>query len=183
MTVNWDTVIKIVVPLGTLVLGKYLDRWFTRRPKLIVWLGHSSAFNLRTQPPMNIHTHAIVVRNTGRQTANQVRIGHNVLPDNYQLFPGVPHTIERTEDGIAEIVIPRLVPGEQITVSYLYVPPLLWSEIHAYTKSDEGFAKALNVLPTPQLPKWLIILIWSLVFVGVVSVLYLIVELIKWLIK
>jgi len=132
---------------------------------------------------MNIHTHAIVVRNTGRETANQVRIGHNVLPDNYQLFPAVPHTIERTEDGIAEIVIPRLVPNEQVTVSYLYVPPLLWSEIHAYTKSDEGFAKALNVLPTPQLHKWLIVLIWSLVFVGVVSVLYLIVDLIKWLVR
>lgn len=183
MNVNWDTIIKIVVPLGTLVLGKYLDRWFTKRPKLIVWLGHSSAFNVRSQPPINVHTHAIVVRNAGRETANEVRIGHKVLPPNYQLFPAVPHTIERTEGGIAEIVIQRLVPGEQITVSYLYFPPLLWSQIHAYTKSNEGFAKALNVLPTPQLPKWLVSLIWLLVFVGVVSITYLIVDLIKWLIR
>ncbi len=163
-------------------MGRYLDRWFTKRPKLIVWLGHSTAFNVRSQPPVTVHTHAIVVRNTGRETANQVRIGHNVLPDNYQLFPAVPHTIERTDGGIAEIVIPRLVADEQVTVSYLYSPPLLWSQIHAYTKSNEGFAKALNVLPTPQLPKWLVNLIWSLVFVGAVSIIYLIVGLIKWLV-
>lgn len=181
MNIDWDIVIKIVVPLSTLVLGKYLDRWFTKRPKLIVWLGHSSAFNVRSHPPVNVHTHAIVVRNVGRETAHQVRIGHNVLPDNYQLFPAVPHTIERVGDGISEIVIPTLVPDEQVTVSYLYFPPLLWSQIHSYTKSDEGFAKALNVLPTPQLSRWLIILIWSLVSVGVVSIIYLVIELVKWL--
>lgn len=183
MNVNWDTVVKIVVPLGTLILGKYVDRWLTKRPKLIIWLGHSSAFNVRSQPPVNVHTHAIVVRNAGRETAHQVRIGHNILPDNYQLFPAVPHTIERTEGGIAEIVIPTLVPNEQITVSYLYSPPLLWSQIHAYTKSNEGFAKALYVLPTPQLPKWIVMLIWSLVFVGVVSIFYFIIELVKWIVK
>lgn len=182
MNVNWDMVIRIVVPLGTLVLGKYLDRWFSKRPRLIVYLGHTSAFNVRSQPPVNVHTHAIVVRNVGRETANEVRIGHNVLPENYQLYPAVPHTVERTEGGIAEIVIPRLVPDEQVTVSYLYFPPLLWSQIHVYTKSNEGYAKALNVLPTPQLAKWLVLLIWSLVFVGTVSIIYLIVGLIKWLV-
>jgi hypothetical protein len=182
MKVNWDIVIKIVIPLGTLVLGKYLDRWLTKRPKLISYLGHTSAFNVRSNPPVTVHTHAIVVRNAGRKTANKVRIGHYVFPENYQIYPPVPHTVEHTEGGAAEIVIPQLVPGEQITVSYLYFPPLLWTQIHAYTKSDEGYAKILNVLPTPQLPKWLIGAIWSLIFVGVVSLLYLAVGLVKWLI-
>jgi hypothetical protein len=179
MNINWDIIIKIIVPLGTLILGKYLDRWLSKRPKLIVYLGHSSAFNVRSQPPITVHTHAIVVRNAGRETANQVRIGHNVLPENYQLYPAVPHTIECSQGGVAEIVIQKLVPGEQITISYLYFPPLLWSQINAYTKSDEGFAKALNVIPTPQLPQWLVVTMWSLIFVGVVSLIYLFISFIE----
>lgn len=63
--------------------------------------------------------------------------------------------------------------NEQVTISYLYFPPLLWSQINSYTKSDESFAKTLNAIPTPQPAKWLIVVIWSLVFVGVVSLLYL----------
>lgn len=182
MNVNWDIVIRIVIPLGTLLLGKYLDRWLSKRPKLISYLGHTSAFNVHSNPPVTVHTHAIVVRNAGREAANQVRIGHRVLPENYQLYPSVPHTIERTPGGAAEIVIPKLVPEEEVTVSYLYFPPLLWSQIHAYTNSDEGYARILTVLPTPQLSKWLIAAIWSLIFIGVVSLAYLAVEFIKRLI-
>ena len=125
MKINWDIVVKIIVPLGTLVLGKYLDRWFSKRPRLISYLGHTSAFAVRSNPPCTVHTHSIVVRNTGRETARNVRIGHNILPDNYQLHPAVPHTVEGVSDGIREIVIKQLVAGEQVTISYLYAPPLL----------------------------------------------------------
>src|SRR5437867_3125648 len=145
MPFDIDLAVKIVVPLGALVLGKYLDRWLTKRPKLISYLVHTSAFTLRGDTPGTFHTHAIVVRNVGRMAANNVRIGHFVLPEHFQLFPSISHTVERN---VGEIIIPKLVPDEQITVSYLYFPPLLWSQIHAYTKSDEGFAKILTVLPT-----------------------------------
>ena len=178
MPLDLDLALRIAVPLGTLVLGKYVDRWLTKRSKLISYLGHASSFTLRGAKPGIVHTHSIVVRNAGRLAANNVRIGHYVLPDNFQLQPSVPHTVERLDNGSAEIVIPKLIPEEQVTVSYLYFPPLLWREIHAYTKSDEGFAKILNVLPTPQFPKWLARTIWVLVFVGAASLLYIIVELI-----
>lgn len=176
MNIDWDIIIKIAVPLGTLVLGKYLDQWLAKKSKLIIYLGHASSFTLRFEKPSIVHTHAIVLRNAGRQTANNVRIGHHVLPDNYQLYPVVAHTVERNSDGVAEILIPKMVPGEQITISYLYFPPLLWSQIHSYTKSDEGFAKALNVLPTPQLPKWVLNILRVILFIGVVSILYVIIE-------
>jgi len=165
------------------VLGKYLDRWLTKRPKLISYLLHASAFTLRSAPNQpTIHTHSIVVRNAGRVAAINVRIGHSVLPDNFQLYPARPHTVERTENGIAEIVLDKLVPNEQIQISYLYAPPLLWSQIHAYTKSDDGFAKIITVLPTPQSPKWVIRMFWVLVLIGFASLLYLAVELILWLV-
>ncbi len=82
-----------------------------------------------------------------------------------------------------EIVIAKLVPEEQVTISYLYFPPLVFGEIHAYTKSDEGFAKILKALPTPQYPKWVSHLIWSLVFIGAIAVVYLAVDLIRRLVS
>lgn len=178
MPLDLDLTVKIAVPLTTLVLGKYLDRWITKRSKLIIFLGHASSFTMRGENPSTFNTHHIVIRNVGRVSANNVRIGHFVLPDHFQLYPPIPHTVVRIEGGIAEIVIPKFVPEEQVTISYLYAPPLLWNQIHAYTKSDEGFAKLLNVLPTPQYPKWVSRTIWTLSFVGLAALIYLVVELI-----
>jgi hypothetical protein len=178
MNINWDLVVKISIPLLTLILGKYLDEWLAKKPKLISYLGHVSAFTLRDEKKTQIYTHSVVVRNVGRATTNNVRVGHNFLPDNYQINPSIPHKVEPIVTGGSEILIEKLVPGEQITVSYLYFPPLTWSQINSYTKSDEGFAKILNVIPTPQPSKWVIIMLWGLIFIGVVSLIYFIVGII-----
>jgi hypothetical protein len=181
LNINWDLAIKIIVPIGTLVLGRFLDRWLTKKAKLISYLGHVSAFNL-SDNSTQVFTHAIVLRNTGREAANNVRVGHHVLP-NYQIYPSVQHSVEQIQTGGTEIVMPKLVPGEQVTISYLYFPPLTWDRINAYTKSDEGFAKILNVLPTPQPSRWVIRLFWFLVFVGIVTLVYLAIGGIQSLIK
>ena len=123
MPLDLDLAAKISVPVLSLLLGKYLDRWITKRPKLISYLGHASAFTLRGDKPGTFHTHSIVVRNAGRLAANNVRIGHNILPEHFQLYPAIAHTVERNPGNIAEIIIPKLVPDEQITISYLYFPP------------------------------------------------------------
>jgi hypothetical protein len=181
MSINWDILIKIAVPLGTLMLGRFLDRWFEKRPKLISYIGHVSMFSLNDEKRTQVYTHAIVISNTGRKTANNVRVGHNVLPTNYLLTPNVPHVKEEVPTGSKEIVIPKLVPGEQITISYLYFPPLTWGQINTYTKSDEGFAKILKVIPTPQPTKWVTRLRLILEFVGVIAIVYSIVEVVRWL--
>src|SRR2546425_8413216 len=71
--------LQIAGAIGLLIVGKYLDRWFTRKPKLISYIGHVSAFTLRTDPPKAVYTHAIVVINVGRLHATNVRIGRAVL--------------------------------------------------------------------------------------------------------
>ncbi len=60
MNINWDLVLKIVVPLATLGLGKYLDRWIEKKPRLLIYLGHASAFTIRGNPGGIVHTHAVV---------------------------------------------------------------------------------------------------------------------------
>jgi hypothetical protein len=175
VNINWDIVIKIVVPLGTLVLGRFLDRWLTKKPRLISYLGHVSSFTLSDQNRTPVFTHAIVIRNAGREASNNVRVGHYVLPD-YQLSPSISHRVEQIQTGGAEIVIPKLVPGEQVTISYLYFPPLTWDRVNAYAKSDEGLARILTVIPMPQPQKWVLRLIWFLILVGIVTLIYLAIE-------
>jgi len=178
MKIDWDLIIKIVIPLLMLLLGHILDRVFARKPKLISYLGHVSAFTLNNENQTQVFTHAIVVRNTGRETANNVRIGHFVLPSDYQIYPSIPHAIEPIPRGGAEIVIPKLIPGEQLTISYLYFPPLTWDRVNSYTKSDEAFAKILRVIPAPQLPKGAIALLWMLIFIVVTTIIYFIVQIV-----
>ena len=77
------------------------------------------------------------------------------------------------EEGAKEIVFPALVPSEQVTVSYLYFPPMTYGHVNTYVKSDEGMAKVLTVLLQRQFPKWVNWIIGILLLVGIVTVLYL----------
>ena len=160
-----------------------MDRWLTKKPNLVSYLGHASSFSVRGPNPGVVHAHAIVVANTGREAASNVRIGHHVMPEHYQLNPQVQHEEKREPNNSGEILIQKLVPGEQVTIFYLYFPPLLCSQIHSYTKSDEGFAKILHVLPTPQLPKPVQIGLRGLIGVGTLTLAYLATQLVIWLIQ
>lgn len=170
MQIDWDLFARIAVPFLTLFIGIAVNRVIERRPRLVTYLAHSSAITVPTEQPMTVHTHSIVVRNAGRSVALNVRLGHNALPA-FSVYPPQQYEVNELQGG-QEIVIPKLVPKEQITVAYLYFPPLIWNQINTYTKSDEGFAQVLHVLPTQQFPKWLSILIWFLIIVGSFTTLY-----------
>lgn len=172
MVVDWNILTTISSPIITLLIGIALNHYLENRPKVISYLGHVSGIRLSSgQTPMQINTHSVVLRNAGRKTANQVRLGHNVLPD-FQVNPDIAYSVETLPGGGKEIVFPQLIPKKQITVSYLYFPPLLWSQINTHIESEEGPVKIINVLPTAQLPKWLLILLWLLIGYGFIGVVY-----------
>jgi hypothetical protein len=176
MKIDWPLLVSIVIPIITLLLGAAINRVLERRVKLITYVGHTSVFTVQPNPPAieYIHTHAIVIRNAGRLPAHNVRIGHHVLP-NFYIHPPIPHTIEDVPKNGKDILIPILVPGEQITVSYLYAPPLIWNQVNSQTKSDEGFAKTINVLPTTQYSRSVGILAFFLWIMGVVAIIYILI--------
>jgi hypothetical protein len=188
MTIDWIVVATIAAPLLAAILGFWINQRFENRPKLVAYYGHVSEFEIRPQGVdqqlFKIHTHAIVVRNIGRRSAKNVRIGHYILPANFKVLPIIAHSVNDVlPGGGQEIVIPNLVPKRQITISYLYYPPLTWNQINAYVESDEGAAKILEVLPTPQMPKWLQRILWFLILVGTTTIIYLIYIGIKYFIK
>ena len=166
MNLDPEIIAKVLGPLLSLLVGGLIKRYTEARSRVVSFIGHASAFTLQGENPAVIHTHSVVVRNTGRKSANNVRLSHAVLPTNITVYPPVQYSIARNPEGAGEIVIPVLVPKEQVTISYLYFPPLLWSQINVNTKSDEGFAKIISVIPVPQPNKAVIAGVWVLVFVG-----------------
>jgi len=154
--INWQVYATLSAPLITLFLGIAINRAIEKRARLISFLLHATGvpFQPPTGEPFNVNSHTIVVRNAGRKAANNVRLRHHFLPENFTVFPAVNYQVLQLENTAREIVLPTLVPNEQILVTYLYFSPITFSQINSYTKSDEGFAKIVNVLPSPQPSKW-----------------------------
>jgi len=176
MTYDIETIAKIASPIITLLLGAVIKYYTERRSKLVSFLGHISTFKLRNENQTLVFAHSIVVRNAGGKSATNVRIGHNFLPPNIQVSPSVKYAIESNPEGGTEIIFPIIVPKEQITISYLYFPPVTWDQVNTYIKSDDGFANILNVISMPQPSKSVIAIVWFLIFMGTSFSMY-------WLVK
>ncbi|MHB8413778.1 MAG: hypothetical protein ACYDAZ_09070 [Thermoplasmataceae archaeon] len=170
MHLDPDTIAKVVSPILTLILGPLVTRYTQDRVRLISFIGHISAFKLRNNT--DVYTHSVIVRNTGRKAAHNVRLTHRVLPPDVTVYPPIQYSVETNPAGHSDIVIPVLVPGEQVTVSYLYFPPITWEQINVNTKSDEGFAKIIQAIPTPQASKKMILAFVMLMFVGASVLMY-----------
>ncbi|WP_421551809.1 hypothetical protein [Pseudomonas yamanorum] len=176
MEFTLDAAVKIAAPFLTAVFGLLAKIYLDAKPKLVCYMIHSFAIPTRNQnepyaQPVIVHTHTIAVRNSGKKSATNVRIGHNSLPD-FQIHPPLTHEVTRNADNTAEILIPTLVPGEQIAIGYLYFPPQTYQNINTYCKSDEVLAKYLNVVPMVPTGKIQLFILWTLVFIGASSFVY-----------
>ena len=65
-----------------------------------------------------------------------------------------------------------MVPGEEVTVSYLYFPPVTVAQINSGIRSDEGFAHAIPVLLQRIYPKWFTRMAAALMLIGLISLVY-----------
>lgn len=176
MNIDWVVVATIAAPLLTLVAGAVLNHLLEARPRLITYLAHASAFRVNPAnggAPYQVHTHSVVLRNSGKKSAINVRLGHALLPD-FQVYPDVQYQVLNLPNGGREILFPAVVPQKQITISYLYFPPVTWNQINTHVESDEGPVKVITVLPQPQYPRWFINTLRLLVYIGAVTTLYLI---------
>lgn len=174
MQFDFEIVAKVLSPILAAIIATLTKWYLDGRPRLITYLVHASAIPLPAQQGVaqQVNTHTVVVANTGKKTAHNVRIGHAYLPQSHQVFPPVTYTISISPNGGSEIHIPTLVQGEQVFISYLYFPPVTWQQINAYTKSDECMARVITVIPSPQLSRLTLIAVWVLLFVGASTIIY-----------
>ena len=185
-TINWSVVAIISAPIITLFLGVALDRWYEKRQRLIVYLLNEAQFLIRQigTPPTDVacRTFVLVLRNSGRHATKNVRIGHHWLPADVAINPAVPHTVDHSAPGTAaEVQIDQMVSGEEITISYIVLAPTQSENVISYVKSDDGPARVLNFLPTPQLPKWVQRSALLLLAVGSIASAYLAYLVIPWI--
>lgn len=175
MAVDWNAVATIAAPVVALFVGVWVNRRFENRPVLISYFSHVSAFKYTPSggQPLGINTHSVVLRNAGRESATNVRIHHIRLPD-CNIWPPIVHNVETLQDGSKDIVIPALVPGEQITISYLYFHPVTVEQVNAGIKCDKGFSQQIAVLLQRQFPRWVNFIVGTLMLTGLVTIIYLI---------
>jgi hypothetical protein len=173
MAIEWNAVATIAAPIITLFLGAWVNRRFEDRPVLISYFSHVSAFQHTPQggQPIHVNTHSVVLRNTGRRSATNIRLHHIVLPD-FNIWPTVVHHVDTLPNGTKDIVIPTLVPGEEVTISYLYFAPLTVGQVNAGIKFDQGFARPIAVLLQRQYPRWVNVIASALMIVGLVAIIY-----------
>ncbi|PSU89954.1 hypothetical protein C0W35_18290 [Photobacterium kishitanii] len=183
MNIDWVLVATIVGPLLSVILGVFLNRWFESRPKLRVWFSHIAEFDLKnnqtTTVPSRVHTHAVNIKNVGSKPAKNVNVAHQYLPDSFRIIPPIPHSIEELPGGGKNIVIPNLVPKKEVTITYLYYPPVTWNQINTSVEDEEGLAKVVLMTARQVINPWLKRSIALLVFIGLVTVIYQIVQIVK----
>jgi hypothetical protein len=142
------------------VLGAFVGAAVAKRVEgkadLVSFWGHSSAFTVSEpgHPPFVIHTHDVVIRSAGKKAANNVRVSHAVLPDQVNISPSQPYSVEELPDGRKDILIPTVVPRQQVVISYLYYPPLTWAQVNAGIRSDEGFARPSPTSTSRVMGSW-----------------------------
>lgn len=168
-----ENFIKIIAPLLAVVLAFILGRIFKDKPKLIHFYGHVSVFKLN-DTKADVFTHNIIIRNIGKEPAKNIKIGHNNLPKDYVIYPPSKCEVEVLQDGTEELIVPSLLPKEQMTISYLYFPPLTYDKINTSCKHESGFSKYYDALPTPMPSKKIIWLIYILMGLGILFIINLV---------
>ncbi len=121
----------------------------------------------------------MVLQNAGKKSAFNVHIPHGVPNSvvNVQVTPPTHFTIETNPQGNFELLLPTFVPGEQITVSYLYQEPIVWSQISGHPKSDDGLAEIVQAVPAPRPNKAVLVAALALSFVGLSFLIYIAIRL------
>lgn len=180
MAIDWDLVIKLAGPVVGALAGAGAKHLFDSRPRVVAFLGHASGIRLhRDEGDLQVGAHSVVLRNAGNKTAKSVRIGHSVLPD-FQVFPDIQYTVEPLPGGQKEIRFDQLIPKKQITVTYLYFAPLTWDQVNTHLETEDGPIRVLRVLPTIQLSKPVLSILWALIGVGFVTLPYLLLAFLGW---
>lgn len=179
MSIDWTIVSQIAGPIAAVFVGAAISKYWNEREKLIAYYGHiaSHAFNsvVEGREVTHINTHSVVIRNNGNKTATNVRISHNALPD-FKIYPDTDYTVKDLPSGGKELLIPRIIPKREYTISYLYFDPVTYNQISSVIESDTGPAKIVNVRLQQIFPSWVNFLLVSSMLLGVIAFVYMLFE-------
>ncbi|UPG86805.1 hypothetical protein L2Y94_05475 [Luteibacter aegosomatis] len=164
---DYIAILKVAAPLATGVIQYFAKRIVERRPRLLGFITAASAVHVQSvTPPFWLHSHVLVIRNEGKKVARGVRIRHDSFPQDLSVYPHRSYSIDTNPQGGREIILGDVVPMDQVTISYLYQPPLTLANVNPVVISEDGIAKILFDLPRPQPAAWLTALRTGFAFLG-----------------
>lgn len=172
INIDWSIVTNIIAPTIALFFGYILNYFCSSRKRLVCYYGNIGVFTLKINNTV-VHTHSVIISNTGHRPIENIRLGHDVFPDNIDIYPALDYKIVNMPNNSKDILIPKLVGKEQVTISYLYFPPVTYDNINTYIKSDSGYAKKIDTIIVAKVPKWLIFVIYTLMGIGIITLFYL----------
>lgn len=150
------------------VISVRIALWCQRKARVVCYLGQAAQFRLKDT---EIATHSLVIVNKGKIPAKNLQIAHMQLPDFNVNPPGIVWEKRKLDNGLMIIEFPNFVPGQQVTIAYLY-PQQILRDIHGEIKHADGAVKVIDVLPTQILSKPFLIMIWGLLGIGSLTILY-----------
>jgi len=171
---DYMSVVTAVAPIATVVVGYFGKRALDLKPRVVAFMASANSVvmgkGLETETTIN--SHVLIIRNDGGLAARNVRITHDHFPPNISVYPGVEYVPFENPQGFTELQFPLLAPGQQISVSYMYFPPLIWPQINCDVYSETGRAERVALLPRPRPARWIVVLRSALMFLGGWGVIY-----------
>jgi hypothetical protein len=161
----------VATGIVSLAVGLLL-RELEPKVKIVCWSPHRFAFTVPQQPPqppLNIITHAIAVRNAGRKPAENIEITHRRKPDLFQLQPPLEYEEVTLPSGEHTIRVKSLGPRELFVVQFLSnaaMPEL------RYIRSSAGPAQQIHLALQRRRPRWQVRALWALILIGGGFVIY-----------
>lgn len=179
---NWHLFSVYSAPIISGLILFFINKYYQSKPRLVASYIHASAVPIKDSQSgesFNVGVHVLVLKNQGNHPAKNVRLGHNVIP-SFNIYPTTEYSINELKNSSYEIVVPTIVPKEQLTITYVYDCNMAnIDNINTYIKHDLGLAEVIyNVLYIKPLILWKKILIYFVLFMGLAFIIYLLIKLI-----
>ena len=179
-------IISLLVPFIAWILSSF----FKTKAKLQVALPHQFTYLVQEprldskgeviSPNQTVHTNSFIIRNDGREAAEEVELVFNWKPMCLNLWP-VRHYQEHHEpDSRYVLIFDAIASGENLYVEVLSVNHDLPSLLTV--RSANCVAKNLNMYPQPLVSDSVRKVVAVLLFLGLATAVYLIILLIQFLV-
>lgn len=160
----------VLAIFGTLICDWYIRR----RPRLIYWIASYSQFSKVTEK-LDLYVYNLTIQNLGRGPARDIKIFHGYFPAehvNISIYPPSTFKVEPIEgDHYAhQIVIPNLQGKNVMTVQYLSTALISLETFVNRVEYDQGKASYTSMKFIPIPPRWALVLVYLLFFVGLVTI-------------
>lgn len=172
------------------VVALLIDRFVTRRPQLVYYTSHQQYVTLpplpnqpllqKPSPSQTIGTFTLFLLNQGKAPAKDVHVGQFFLPA-FNVYPDIPRETVDTPGGGKAIRFPVVPPRVLISISYLHFVPATIEQIVSYVGSEDGAAKRIPVMLQRIWPNWFNRSVVALFFLGLWTMLTLLVEIVGFL--